>query len=420
VLLHSLLALQPSVPIHAIHVHHGLHAAADGWARFCEELSREWNLPLAVVRVDARAPRGESPEGWARVKRYEALYRALEAEEALLTAHHQQDQAETLLLQLLRGAGPAGLAAMPACSRVGGGWHLRPLLDVAAATIADYAAAAGLRWVEDHSNQDPRFDRNFLRQRVFPVLSERWPHAGRGLGRAARWQAEARVLLDELAMADLPAAAGSQPGLLSVAKLLAVGGPRRRNVLRAWIGSLGLPIASATQLEQVEAMLRARRDALSCVRWRGVEVRRYRDDLHAMPTLPVHDGTSILTWNPLVAALFLPVGSLHATLARGGGISRRAVENKPLTVRFRRGGERCRINAAGPSRMLKHLLQEWGVPPWMRERLPLVYAGEELAAVADIVVCAPFAARADEEALRLRWEREPRLIWNPAKSRCEP
>ncbi|MCG3146288.1 MAG: tRNA(Ile)-lysidine synthase [Gammaproteobacteria bacterium] len=408
VLLHVLREIAAPGTIRAIHVHHNLHPLAERWADLCARQCAEWNIPLELLRIDARPPRGESPEAWARRARYEALGAALRQGEALLTAHHQQDQAETLLLQLVRGAGPAGLSAMPRLTGLGGRPHLRPLIDAPASLIADYAGERRLTWVEDPSNAETRYDRNFVRRRVLPVLEERWPRAAATVARAATWQAEAADLLHTLAGVDLAAAAGATPHRLRLEALTALPASRRHNLLRGWLKGLALPLPSAAQLREVDRMLAARRDGAGCTRWRGVELRRFHDELIAMSPLPRFTPGGPIPWRPGEQGLWLPAGTLTASRRRGGGLAQSALAGRRTSVRYRAGGERLRLRAAGPARPLKLLLQEWRVPPWLRDRLPLLYLEDALAAVADRAIAAEFQAGPGAEGWELEW------AWNAA------
>jgi tRNA(Ile)-lysidine synthase len=380
VLLYALSRLRLGLALEAVHVHHGLQGEADAWVRACERTCLALGVPLRVLEVDARAAPGESPEAGARRARYRALGGIMDVQACLVTAHHQDDQAETLLLQLLRGAGPAGLAAMPVIARLGAGWHARPLLGCSRQELRDYARRHGLGWVEDASNLDVAYTRNYLRQRVFPVFTQRWPSASRTLARAARHQAEAVELLAELAEQDRQGAAGTRPGTLSLRALRGLSPARQANLLRHWIRGLGLPVPDTRQLAQVRAQtLGAHAGRSPCVRWAGAELRRYRDDLHAMAPLPPHDPAMVLRWDPSAP---LPIPHLGLEL-RGGDLMRLgvAIPRQGLTVGFRRGGERCRPAAAPHHRSLKTLFQEAGVPPWERERIPLIYADGRLVAV---------------------------------------
>lgn len=407
-LLHAAGGLRPRLEasLRAIHVHHGLHPQADHWARFCEEACGRLAVPCNVIRVDARPPQGQSPEAWARRRRYEVFERALGAEQMLLTAHHQDDQAETLLLQLFRGAGPRGLASMPACVEFGPGWLARPLLDFSRGDLQAYADEQGLQWIEDPSNRELRFDRNFLRHEVIPKLKEHWPQLGRTLSRAAVWQAEAVLLLDILARQDLASCAGRREGTLSVTALKALDGPRRRQVIRRWLRDARLPAPAASHLERItEDLFNAHWDATPCVAWPGAEVRRYRDVIYAMAPLPVHDPRAVYPWNlsegqpaPLPPSL----GRLRVERTEGRGVKVALCENRRVTVRFRQGGERCRPPGR-QTHSLKHLFQEVGVPPWLRDRTPLIYLDDKLAAVPGLCECQPFAAEPGEAGWDFRW-----------------
>ncbi len=388
VLLHALARGAERLPSRAVHIHHGLHAQADAWAAHCQRICRELAVPIKLVRVDARGKSGESPEAAARRARYQAFLELVAPGVCLLTAHQQDDQAETLLLQLLRGSGPAGLAAMPEIASFGRGWHARPLLAYTRADLAAYAAAMGLQAIDDPSNRDLTFDRNFMRIEVVPRLRKRWPACASTLSRAARLQAQAHELLDELAEQDLIATAGSRAGTLSISGLKQLSKTRQRNLIRHWLIQLDLPVPSQRQLEHVLTdVVDSRWDSTAVVHWRGGEIRRYRGELYAMPPLARHDSKLAVEWRS-PGPLHLP--HLGITLERallesldlGTPLAGRAV-----TVRFRRGGERCRPRGRAHHRELKKLLQEAGVPPWERDRIPLIYIDGGLAVVVGYWVC---------------------------------
>ncbi|MFH0351490.1 MAG: tRNA lysidine(34) synthetase TilS [Chromatiales bacterium] len=404
VLLHALAALRNALeaPLQAAHVNHGLHADASSWAQSCTEVCEHHAIPLSVVQLDARHPVGNSPEAWARERRYLALQALMHEGEMMLTAHHRDDQAETLLMQLLRGSGPRGLAGMPPLVRWGAGWLARPLLAFDRADLAAYAEAHLPGWVEDPSNTDTRYARNFLRHAVLPVLKTRWPSLGATLARAALWQAEAAALIDEIAEQDLLRVASGAPAAVSVSRLRRLPEARRRNVLRVWLVRCGLPSMTAVQLQQLAGeALECRWDSRACIRWPGGEVRRYRDDFYAMRPLRPHDANQVFGWN-CDAPLALPLGTL--TVERGAdGIRAAACVNDSVTVRFRRGGERLRPCGSSHTRLLKHLFQEQGIPPWRRDRIPLVYLGPRLAAVAGFWRHQALAADPGEIGLCFRW-----------------
>lgn len=396
----------------AVYVDHGLHAQSGDWGRYCEGVCHALGVDFELLRVNARPEAGESPEAAARRARYAVFEDRLQADEALLTAHQQDDQAETLLLQLLRGAGPRGLAAMPASAPLGKGRLLRPFLSRERADIMAYASARALVWIEDASNVDRRFDRNYLRHEILPLLRTRWPAVTRTLSRSARLCAESAQLLNELADADLGRAVAGE-NYLSIPVLREFGRSRLRNALRRWLKRLGLPVPSEAQLDRVLTdALDAASDREPCIRWPGAEIRRYRERLYArVPPLP-HDPARIVPWPAGQQDLTIAgIGYLRLRPSRKGeeGIPLRlqpaVLSGKPLSVRFRHGGERLRLAGHAGSRSLKKLLQEAGVPPWERDRLPLLYAGEELAAVAGFWAASGFAARRDEEGLVLEWQK---------------
>ncbi|MCU0935567.1 MAG: tRNA lysidine(34) synthetase TilS [Gammaproteobacteria bacterium] len=409
VLLHALAEARDDLggALEAVHVNHGLHGDAGRWAEHCARVCAGLGVACRVVAVDAAAAPGESPEAAARHARYRAFEGVTGEGEALLTAHHQDDQAETLLLHLLRGSGVRGLAAMPVRRALGRGWLGRPLLGWPRAALRAWAEARGLAWVEDPSNRDERLDRNFLRRQVLPLLEARWPGATRVLARDAALQAQASVLLDALAREDAAAARGPEQGTLSVRALLALTPTRRDEALREWLRRRGLPAPSAVHLGHVvRDVLLSREDAAARVAWPGAEVWRYRDALVALPPVVAASGTRAWSWNP-PEPLTLPAGTLAAAPAVGEGLAAARLAGVAVAVRLRSGGERCRLPGRGHHHALKKLLQAHGVPPPVREWLPLVYVGEDLAAVADLWVCEPWQAGPGERGWVLRWQRPP-------------
>ncbi|MDE2089039.1 MAG: tRNA lysidine(34) synthetase TilS [Gammaproteobacteria bacterium] len=405
VLLHALARRRPRGALHAVHVDHGLHPESARWSAHCERTCAALGVPCRVTRVDAAPAPGQSPEAAARTARYTALQSVLAPGDCLLTAHHQDDQAETVLLQLLRGAGPRGLAGMPALACFGAGWLARPLLGFERAELREYALQHGLRWIEDSSNVDPRFDRNYLRHEILPRLLARWPGASRALARAARHNAEAAALLRALARIDLGPLRGRAPDTLSASALHALDPARRRNALRAWIEERGAPAPSSAQLEQaLSGVLGCVPDAVPRLHWPGAELRRYRDEVYVLPVPAPHDPGVSLDWD-MHEPLFLPaaLGTLTAVPVLGAGLKAALCRRGPITVRFRRGGERCRPARRGHDHALKKLFQEQGVPPWQRDRIPLIYLGDGLAAVAGLWVCEPFQADPGEDGLQVQW-----------------
>lgn len=367
VLLHALQA-QGLGNLHAVHVHHGLQAAADDWVKKLRRDCRALGVPLRVKKVVVPARHAQGPEAAAREARYAALQSLLRAQDLLVTAHHQDDQAETVLLRALRGSGIAGLAAMAPLQALPRGRLWRPLLKLPRERLLAYAQAQQLSWVEDPHNQQARYARSYLRQEILPRLQPHWPQARTALAQLAGQAAEAAGLLAELADHDLaPLLHGAG---WSVSGLLALSPPRRRNALyRLWTRRYGqLPAARQLTLLERE-LLRARADAEPLLRHAQGEWRRYRDTLYALPAMTEPPADYAQTW----------AGQGELLLPEGCGRLRAAhPQRRRLRVQLPRGGERfCPEQAAG-RRTLKNLFQELGVPVWVRRRTPLLYEDGEL------------------------------------------
>ena len=408
VLLHAILQIreQLAAQVVALHVNHGLQNQAHTWAERCSAFCTQHAIPITILEVDATHSKGESPEAAARDSRYSAIADMLQEGDMLLTAHHSDDQAETVLLQLLRGSGPSGLSGMPMINGFGPGFHARPLLEHSRADLAEYARNNHLEWLEDFSNSDISFDRNYLRHEVIPLLRQRWPALDRTLSRSASHCAEAQLMIEQAARIDLQGMQLDQNHSMSIAALAALPPPRARAVIRTWIGDTGLNLPDTARLDRVlREMISARDDRNPMVDWPGVELRRYRDRLYLMPSLQILDQTLELEWDGC-SPLLLPsgLGILHAEPAEQG-ISAYAWESGNITIGFRAGGERCRPLGRSGSKSLKNLFQEHAIPPWQRGRIPLVKINNVLAAVGDIWLCDTFKADAAETAVRLRWER---------------
>ena len=384
VLLHALLALRQQHPftLQAVHVHHGLSPRADDWAGFCVQLCASHGLESSIHQVEIARNDAAGIEAAARRER-QRIFAALDAD-FLLTAHQQDDQAETLLLQLLRGAGPKGLAAMPEVQRRAD-WRaaqLRPLLGVTRAEILEYAQMHGLAWVDDESNQDIRYRRNALRQQVMPRLAAHFPGSSATLARAAALQADAAELLDDLARLDAETAiAGDRLDCTALADLSLA---RSRNLLRYFIEQHGQPMPNARQLNEALHQLRdAGRDARVCVRLGTVELWRFRGGAYLVPLAPIP--AAPVRWQGEASLWVAAAGvSVQMEAVPGAGLKRDVLAAGEVTLGVRQGGERLRLHAGGPHRSLKNLLQEHAIPLWQRDRLPLLWCNGRLAWAAGI------------------------------------
>jgi len=388
VLLHSLTQLRetdPEISLRAIHFHHGLNTQADQWTEHCLRVCTDLGIDYQWKYLTLSLKKGESLENLARMARYKACRTILKEDELLLTGHHQNDQAETLLLQLLRGAGPKGLAAMPVYSNFAHTKLIRPLLNFTRPSLETYARKHRLQWIEDSSNQELTFDRNFIRHELLPLIQKRWPSALTTLARSASHCAEATMLLAQTADAELLTLQGSAPHTLSVQNLRELNPPKQSLVIRRWLEHRHLPIPSQTKLMQIiREILPCRDDAMPKVQWQGAEIRRYRDDLYAFtPFLPINSSL-IISWD-LKTILKLP-GDLGVLIPQECKQSP-LYTNGPITVRFRQGGEYCQPVGSKTRRSLKNLFQEWGIPPWQRQRIPLLYQKEKIIQIPGYCVC---------------------------------
>lgn len=407
VLLHLLHILAPRFEwrLSALHVHHGISPNADAWANFCADLCARKGIPLHIERVDIAPLRDEHGiEAAARKLRHAAFAR--QPCDYVALAHHADDQAETLLLQLLRGAGVKGVAAMPAVKSATPHARaiLRPLLDVSRDELSEYAQQQGLRWVEDESNADDAYPRNFLRHRLLPLLEQRFPAYRDTLIRSAQHFAEAGDLLDELARQD--AQDSLTDGPLDVSLLRALSHSRARNLLRYYLHMRNTPMPQAVQLdEMLHQLCDARDDAAVCVEFGGWQLRRYRDKVHVFSALAAFDRNLVLPW---CGDAELPWPALERTISfrsvQGQGVSLAKLQRKAVTLRLRNGGESLRPQRNAATRSLKNLLQERHVPPWQRERLPLLYSGAELVSVIGVAIQADYQAQQGEAGLLVSFE----------------
>jgi tRNA(Ile)-lysidine synthase len=411
VLLHLLLAAKRNLAfeLSAMHVHHGLSANADRWADFCTQLCHALNVPLAVVPVALQQQPALGIEAAARKLRYAALFNfQLDAThdkrpDFIVTAHHQDDQAETLLLQLMRGAGVKGLASMAAVDH--SRRLLRPLLGISRQALQAYATQQSLVWCEDESNSNTQFERNYVRHELLPVLAARFPGVQSVLARTASHLAEANDLLDNLAAID--GAALLQDNSLCLSGLRTLTLARAKNLLRYWFARNALAMPNSEQLKEiVQQLLNAAADANISISLQHLSLKRFqqRAYLYQEQTLVAFD----LVWNGEAEIILPNGGRLTFSQVTGRGLALKFGMSK-LRISSRDGGERFKPNVLRPTRTLKHLLQEANIPPWQRLQLPLVYWHDTLAYVPGIGIAHELQAAADEPGVEITWY-EPALL----------
>ncbi len=405
VLLHALALLRDKLSpssIHALHVDHGLHVDSSSWAKHCTELCQHYEIDLHILKADISLQQGDSIEEAARQARYKLLAGFISENDVLLTAQHQNDQAETFLLQALRGAGPKGLASMPESKPFSTGRHIRPLLAHSRNQLAVYASRNKLNWIEDPSNQNLDLRRNVLRQKILPQLEKSWPGLSATISRSAKHCAEANALLDDLAKLDLQNVRSSKE-TLSRSKVNSLDLNRRANVIRYWLIAKQLSLPNERRINTlIEQLQHSAEDKQLCISWAGGEIRTYRDHIFAFKSLPGFIENQRCSWH-LSKTLSLDGGQLSATksLVTDGVFLPEHVDE--VEIRFRQGGERCRPVGQDCTRELKTLFQEWAVPPWVRNRIPLLYVEDQIAAVVGFCNCLPFDVRNEERAWQIHW-----------------
>lgn len=400
VLLHQLVALRAQgseIDLRAIHIHHGLSANADDWVNHCRQICRGWRVPLEVVRVTLDDA-GLGIEAHARAARYDAFRMALLPGEVLATAQHLNDQCETLLLALKRGSGPAGLSAMAADSPFAGTRLVRPLLNQSREALQRWAEEHCLTWIEDESNQNDAYDRNFLRLRIVPALAARWPHFPRAVARSAALCAEQEQLLDELLGEQLATLVGDERQL-AIKPLLAMSAPHRAALLRRWLAQQQASMPSREQLERIwQEVALAREDAVPALRLGEYEVRRYRQQLWWIKAGRSYKDIR-LPWPDISRPLLLPDDAGYLRFIPGSQLRQPAVDER-VSVRYETEGHLHILGRSG-GRRLKKIWQELGVAPWLRDTTPLLFYGETLIAAPGYFVTMAGRCAEGEEGLDL-------------------
>lgn len=397
--------------LYAVHVNHNMVAESAAWAEHCSVEAARLQVPFTQCQIPAGELTGGNLEQRARQSRYRLIASVMEPDDWLVTAHHRRDQAETLLLQLFRGAGVSGTAAMGAVSASQGIKLLRPLLNVDPDDLRAYARHHQLQWVEDPSNQLPAHDRNYLRHQVMPQLRQRWAGVDQVLARSARLHAQSSEMAEDLAIIDLakvgiparPALSEPSQRRLSVAGLLELSLARRSNLLRHWLKIYQHPVPTEAQLLALQqTLLYSRADRSPHFAWQQSEVHRYRGELFVTWQQIDGDEPGRPVWMLDEPLVFVELGRQLSAKLVVDGMRLAWPAEQPLRVLFRRGGETIQLH--GHRRKLKKLFQQWGVAPSDRQRLPLVYAGDELLAVPGYAVADSVQVTGDNTGWQLYWQ----------------
>ena len=397
-LLHSLAQLAEARMrgLRALHVDHALNPQSSAWAEHCERFCTGLGVPLVVAHVQVDHRRGEGLEAAARDARYAAMATELRAGECLVLAQHRDDQAETVLLKLLRGAGPEGLGGMRPLRAFASGQLWRPMLALSHQQLLDYVTAWALPSIEDPSNADTRLARNLLRHEILPRLVQQWPHALHSIAHSATLSRAAADALKAWWLPELDRLCNPQDGSLCVAGWLALDPALRHPLLDYWLHARGLRAPTTAQRQQIELQCHAQTSQVPCIRWRDTELRIWKGRLWAMS--PRHDplpGWEVAWHGQLMQ---IPGGGTLGLCPRDAGL------RMPLAVRLRQGGERIKPVGDCHTRDLRDLFQQARIPPWQRITCPLIYDGKELLAVADRWVSARGAAMFTEVGARPLWQ----------------
>lgn len=373
----------------AVHVHHGLSVNADEWAKQCRAWALESDIPFVLEKVQLER-QGRSLEESARDARYQALSRYVQDGDILLTGQHADDQLETFLLAVKRGSGPKGLAAMAESKPFAQGRLIRPLLQVRRDEIERYARQQGLSWVEDESNQDIRFDRNYIRHQVSPLIDQRWPHFSQAVQRSAQLCAEQEQLLDEL-LSDKFSQLFNSDGSLSIEGMRGLSHLMRARLIRMWFANMKQRMPSREHLEQIWTQVAlAKHDANPVINLAPVQVRRFNQKLYLVPAQ--QDVTQWQSSLEFGSRLALPdqLGYLTLQPEKMGGLSLSTLQAAPLSVTFNPEGLVAHPAGRGHSRKLKKLFQEYQIPSWQRRRMPILMCGQQVAAIADLFIVQNF------------------------------
>lgn len=382
---------QFALKLRVIHINHQINPQAELWEQHCSDICKHYKLPFTVAKIDKKIIAGESLEAWARTQRYQAMSQYMQTGDMLLTAHHQNDQAETFLLQLLRGAGVKGLSAMPGLKKLGKGFLARPLLNFTREQILAYAKVNQLKWIEDHTNADQIIERNFVRHTILPLLKEKKPSVTATIARSANHCAEAEILLTEYAELLLPDLLNDDLSL-NISSLLTLSNFKQKLILRAWLHQGKVRLPSEKKLTEIlSSICLARNDRMPCVEWDDVAVRRYQNGLY-LTSQKVCSITDSYEWD-FRSPLRIPgFGTLRASLCPEQGLVQ---ELKQVQLHFRCSRNERPFTNFG-NKKIKKMFQEWGIPPWQRGKVPFICTNQKIISIVPFYVNEAYAAKKNE------------------------
>jgi tRNA(Ile)-lysidine synthase len=375
VLLHAL-AQQPQLinKLHAVHINHGLSVNALRWEDHCKRICQQLGIICTSMSVSCNP--NSNIEASARTARYQAFIKLVNYQQCLLTAHHQDDQAETILLHLMRGSGLNGISGISVTRKFGDGYLHRPLLLITRRSLLEYAELYNLSWIEDESNNNLALSRNFIRQKIIPLLVNKWPKVSKNLARTGKHCAQAQSNLCELAKLDCPALADAA-GPLSLADIRYLSAERVNNVLQYWLQKYVMHLPNFNIFQRlITELVNTDGAAAKEVKWGLNRVVRYKDKLYFL----IDQNASLygtMIWFNFPQKLILP--DMHVICATSVQQGIMISANQSIEIRFRQGGEKFFWH--GQTKSLKKLMAEWQIPPWLRDTVPLLYIDGQLACV---------------------------------------
>ena len=387
--------------LEVVYVNHGLQEESAEWGDFCRTLCDAYELPFTQLNINETVPRGESVEAWAREKRYALFAQVMSKGDLLFTAHHQDDQVETFFLQALRGAGPRGLASMPLFKNIANAIHARPLLNYCRNEFLSYAKENKLSWKEDLSNANTKFDRNYLRNNIVPLIEQRWPAYRKTISRLLNHQQDCASLMNEVGLEDLKLVSHENNLILDTLRTLSV--TRQKNTIFTWLQELELQTPSSKHINQIISdLVNSTSDNAPCVNWKNVEIRKYRALLYAFNRINEDVDSINYEWD-IANPLKIMEEVLVAKPEIGVGLSKEKIRSAKVSVQYRDGGEKIKPANNAHSKTVKQLFQERGVLPWARERFPLIYVNDTLAVIPGVCVDIKYSAENNEPSWQIVW-----------------
>ena len=405
VLLHAINKMTGHIPVVAVHINHQLIPQAAEWEKHCRKFSESISVEFLSRKVIIDMNSGYGLEAASRKERYDSFKQLIRKNDYLLTAHNQDDQVETVLLNIFRGCGLRGIRGIPASRKFFEGRLVRPLLRVSRNEISEYAKKYKLSWIEDPSNQYQKYDRNFLRHKILAQLKTRWPAVNNNVRKTSELASEINAELKEIAFIDAPLFYKNNQ--LDIRAIKNLSPARQKNILRYALLSLGFPLPSSVKLNQIiNEVINARVDRQPLVQWSDVQVRRYRKKIYFLSEYfqPKDNNIEKIYLNGPNWQLGKGLGSLSLEKSDIG--IKRSIAKEGFNVTFRAGGEKIKPLGSGYSRKVKKLFQEAAVVPWMRENIPLLFYEGNLIAVADMWLDKSYAA---DNGYIIRWNERPKI-----------